>query len=302
MFNDSQISQNTSLERLRHELKECRNKLLDIMSEWDHINNEIQPRLVFEYNNLFGNIEDEIHFKNSVNTKLERKLELLSIKASRGEKITQKTIEIIERLVEKDTFENSSASRFRFKLSPSQDIMERLSAIDKLGQDTSSDLSFYYRAVVKKLHPDMEGQTDLFKQYWDSVVEAYKSKDLNKLKIFYKLICEDESIYLELDEDSQRKLQKEIFDLKMHIQVETRKIKRTIEDEPFCYADNLNDKSWIIKRRRHLKEKLMNIQVQISQNNRILTSFKKINYSEINPDESATQFQSSFYDNTYSRR
>jgi len=302
MFNDSQISQNTSLERLRLELKECRNKLLDIMSEWDHINNEIQPRLVFEYNNLFGNIEDEIHSKNSVNTKLERKLELLSIKASRGEKITQKTIEIIERLVDRDSIENSSSARCTFTLSPSQDIFERLSAIGKLGQDSTGDLSFYYRAVVKKLHPDMEGQTDLFKRYWDSVVEAYKSKDLNKLKIFYKLICEDESIYLELDEDSQRKLQKEIFDLKMHIQVETRKIKRTIEDEPFCYAENLNDKSWIIKRRMHLNEKLMNIQVQISQNKRIMTSFKNNNFAEINPDESATQFQSSFYDNTYSRR
>jgi hypothetical protein len=218
------------------------------MSEWDHINNEIQPRLVFEYNNLFGNIEDEIHFKNSVNTKLERKLELLSIKASRGEKITQKTIEIIERLVEKDTFENSSASRFRFKLSPSQDIMERLSAIDKLGQDTSSDLSFYYRAVVKKLHPDMEGQTDLFKQYWDSVVEAYKSKDLNKLKIFYKLICEDESIYLELDEDSQRKLQKEIFDLKMHIQVETRKTNHFATLTILMTSHGLSNEGGILKK------------------------------------------------------
>ena len=88
----------------------------------------------------------------------------------------------------------------------------------------------------------------------------------------------------------------------MHIQAETRKIKRTVEEEPFCYADHLNDQSWIIKRRRHLKEKLVNIQVQISQNKRIFTSFKNSNFSEANQDDNTTQFQSNFYDNTYSRR
>jgi hypothetical protein len=302
MFDDSQILKNTSLEKLRLELKECRKKLLDIMSEWDHINNELQPRLIFEYNNLFGNIEDEIYTKNSINSKLERKLELISVKASRGEKITQKTLEIIDRLVEKETSENSPPTNYRFMISPSQSIMDRLSGIGRLGQDSNSDLSYFYRAIVKKLHPDLEGQSDLFKRYWNSVIDAYKSKDLNKLKIFYKLICEDESIYFEIDEDSHRKLQKEIFDLRMHIQAETRKLERTNNEEPFCYADKLADKNWVIKRKRHLKEKLMNIQVQISQNNRTLTSFKNNKLSEFDVDESETQFQTSFYENTYSRR
>ena len=302
MFDDSHILKDTDLEKLRSELKDCKKQLLDLMDEWDKLNYDLQPRLLFTYNNLFGNIEDELNTKNSINSKLERKVELLTIKASRGEQITQTTLEFIDKLIEREYEKKEHSHRYRFTVKPSQEIMDRLTAIGRIQNDSNNNLSYLYRAIVKKLHPDMEGQSDLFRRYWNSVIDAYKSKDIGKLKIFHKLICEDESYYYEEEGDLRQKLQKEIFDLKIHIQAESRKLSRTQNDEPFSFADKLDDPRWINSRKKKLKEKLSSIQVQISENKKIITAFKNNDMSALDNKDSQSEFQSEFFDNTYAKR
>jgi len=78
------------------------NQLLDLLKTWYYYQTEVLQRINFSYENLFGVLETEIETKEKNARTLERKYHLLAIKINRGEKITRKSIEFIDGLLDRE--------------------------------------------------------------------------------------------------------------------------------------------------------------------------------------------------------
>lgn len=295
MDKDRSIEESLALNKLRAELEETREELLRLLNDRFILNNIVAPRLMFVYETIFGDLEIELINKNREASKLERRLELISIKLKRGEKLTKKTFEFIDEIVERESVRNGDTFKSR-KTRVSSGINNGISNGSNL---TRKDIPKLYRGLVKKLHPDAVGaETEHFQKYWDCVQDAYRSKNARRLKLFYQTLCGEnyEPVAAESD-DLQEKIKREIRELRINIAAEKRRIERLKRTEPFTIEEKINDKFWIARRKRILREKLFQADRQIRRHRRTLSSLANFNGYEFRGE--TRTFENSFYEASY---
>ncbi len=290
------ITKHPEINELKQRIKECKDDLLALLEDWHYLQTVVQPRIMFVYETYFGDLENEIESKSDSAARLDRRVELLSIKVRRGESLTEKTISFVDRIVkhefdkDKKTIPHSS-----FNGKPRYSYRYNSKAVDY--EMEARELSSLYRNLVKLLHPDVAGETDNFIRYWDNVLQAYKSNDLHRIKLFYKTLCVEEKEYLDTEQEKED-LSREIQDLKLSVEVEKRKIERIKTEEPFSIEDKLNDASWITSRKRKLREQLFQIDKQIHYNQKLLKALT-VNSVNVKDNLQRNEFQEEFASNTY---
>lgn len=250
---------------LREKIDQQKRILLEILEKWYHYRYVVQPILIFEYEKKFGDLEEEIEHKTEVAITLERKLELLMTKARRGMRLNRSTLDGIDRTVK---YEIKSRTHINPTLPETFNPSQRF-----LGDDdtNSNELNRMYRLLVKKLHPDVVGETELFKKYWISIQDAYKEKNYQLLRIFYKTIADGYSAKDCINSiDYLRQLEEELKELKLMIGIERRMLERMLSKEPFVFEDKFNDPKWIEEHRKDLKSRISNLEKQIDFNKRLL--------------------------------
>lgn len=264
---------------LKDKLKECRNELLSIMEDWYHMQYVLQPRLIFQYESLFGDLEVKIKHKNRSASELERRVELLSKKIKMGEQLTEHTLSFVEKVVENEfnMFEkanvnfgnNGTSNRPYFR---------------PAARNRKENLPHVYRSIVKIMHPDAAGsETEIFKKHWDNVQHSYRDKDLEHLMCFYKTLCVNPVENADNIRSEEKALKNEISELEYNIYKEKRKLERIKTEEPFVFEEKLQDKIWIARQKRKLRDQLFKIDLKISHNKRTLrqlTSGIRINGNE----------------------
>lgn len=120
-----------------------------------------------------------------------------------------------------------------------------------------------YRSIVKKIHPDLKGESDAFKKYWHNVQDAYRTKNSNRLKLFFLALCIDEEKFYSSLEEKEYDLRRMLIDFESRLSEEQNKLNSMKLSEPFVLLDKLKDRLWIAKRKRYLRDKLFQISNQI---------------------------------------
>jgi hypothetical protein len=264
------------INNLKNRLKLCRQRLLEILDQYFYFESSVAPRLIYIYQSIFGDLETEIDEKSTKAVKLERRVELLSMKLRQGEKLTIKTIELIDFIVDKEIerrekYKNHKGSQKNNQSTSASNMCEGTQFNDSPENDCT-ELPHLYRTLVKHMHPDVAGESEIFDKYWNHIQDAYKSKDVEHLKLFHKVICGwnyNDGAELQSEE---KLLMQEIEELENKIESEKTKLENLINREPFIWEDKLEDIFWVEKRKRKLREKIYQIDRQIQFNERIFVS------------------------------
>jgi hypothetical protein len=240
------------IDELRRKVKELRKAIRAIVDEWFLLQNEVRPRLLAEYDRHFREIEIEIQQKTLESSEIGRRVELLSLKKERGETLTSQIITLVNTLVDKEFAQFHKRIYEAYSLT--EDERRQRAAIENEA-NKDNELPKLYRAIVKKLHPDVSDSNDNFSKFWHSVQEAFENKNIQKMRSLYTLLCGDEdNIHTKNYPNSfseEMKLQAEIKELEIHLERENRKCNRLKNEEPFSIEHNLTNAEW---RRVHLQK------------------------------------------------
>jgi hypothetical protein len=262
------ISEHPVIVELRKRLDKCRGELLKLLSDWHYLQNVLQPQLIFTYENIFGDLEEEFQNKSRVASELDRRLELLSIKLRKGETLNRRTVEFVNRVV-KNEFKRMDSPKITERTNPNE--IQSKNYINSENQ-INNEIPVLYRKIVKKLHPDIAGESDLFKKYWDNVQDAYRNRNYHRLRLFHQILYSSVNEKYNDPRSEEMTLRSEIREFEVNISAEKRRIDSLMKQEPFIYVDKLDDKIWIARRKRKIMEKLFQIERQIRHHERVLSS------------------------------
>lgn len=251
---------------LQEEIEEGRKELLELIEKWYYLRYVVQPKLEFEYEKVFGELEDELEEKASLCNKMERKIELFFVKINRGVRVNRNLWNFIEKSV--DSVKQSSENNL--EVNPNNNNYQyNFKGEDNQQNSLNSELTRMYRFLVKQLHPDVSGETEFFKKFWVPIQDAYKERNFSKIRVFYKILNKDIGNF-DFEEDKVKKLEEELKELRLMIGIEKRVIERMLQQEPFIYEKNLKNPHWIEEHRKKLKEKISFLDKQIEFNKRLL--------------------------------
>ncbi len=261
------INNTKEINELKKRLFDLRDELLLILDKWFELINIVQPQIAFQYDSIFGDLESEIDNKLKLAHKLERKSQLILTKIKNGEKVTKNTIEFINKIVEREieivSRHNSDENKSNLFSNNHYQYQK-----DKNNSLKKECISTCYRMIVKKLHPDVSDSKELFEKYWDNIQTAYKLKDENKINLYYWSLCViDELVTKHNNAESIKttikKIENEVFKERNNLEI-------TSKQNPYNLEEKLNDASWIIRRKRLLRDKIFQIDRNIIQNKHLL--------------------------------
>ena len=248
-----------------------KNQLLELLKTWYYYQTEVLQKINFNYENLFGDIESEIESKEKNAKALERKYQMIATKLDRGEKITRKSLEFIDSLLAR---EKKRDTNYQHRSSHKSAFLNFRNSIHNGVLDTKYndqfDIAYLYRQIVKRLHPDIIGETTNFRIFWDNVQICYTKKDIERLKMFYFILCRDHQNNIDEIHSNENDLHDEIEELKNFIEKQRKDIDELKRQEPFCFEEKLADKNWVIERKNLLRNKLVQINKRIVHNNRLI--------------------------------
>jgi len=185
-----------------------------------------------------------------------------------NEPIKRQAVEFIDKLLfnENSTKSNKQKTYNKNYFMP-KDINRKLdtSANDNI------DIANLYRHIVKKLHPDIAQENNLFKLCWANVQFCYQNQDAERLKMFYLIFCANYEDNIKIET-----LTNEINQLKNYIEKQHKDNEDLKSQEPYCFKDNLSDICWIKERKNVLRNKLVQVNKRITHNNRLLRQIKII--------------------------
>ncbi len=239
------------------EFYSLRDELLSVLDDWYDLQFVKKKEIDFKYENIFGDIEDEIELKSKNAAELQRKVELLCSEMKSGERISKSTLEKINNIIDKEISYNHS-----YKNSFYQPIIHNRK--DNKFKE-KKDVNKIYRSIVKTLHPDIVGDDNKSK-YWNCVQAAYKERDCDKLYIYQKTLCKE---YLDECIESD-KIYVALAEMQTNIIAEKRKIEQMKMQEPFIFENKLEDRKWINQRKNLLFNKLDTLERNIHFNRKII--------------------------------
>ena len=259
------------IKELKNQIQQCRNELLEVMEEWYYMKYVVQPRLLYKYDNIFGKLEFEIKKRKRSANELERRIELISSRINRGQKLTETTLNFIDKVVKRefeiiDKKNPPGYSDVRISYNQPNMFFKTRAQIER-----EEKIPHMYRTIVKQLHPDLAGEeTESFKKHWNNVQHCYKDSDLEHMILFYRTLCPDDEEKTGYPDSEELALKKEIGELKYNINREKRRLEQIKKEEPFTFEEKLDDRFWVAKRKRNLMDNLFTIDSNIRDKKRTL--------------------------------
>ncbi|MBK7034448.1 MAG: hypothetical protein IPH49_14570 [Ignavibacteria bacterium] len=144
------------IEEIRSQYQTVRSDLRAAVEEWHRLSNEVRPRLNATYQHYFGELERELQFKALEGAELFRRVELLSIKIARGERLTPEIIDLVNQVVDKEYAKFNRRLREAFDM----DVQQReRAAQQRVDIHDDEELVMMYRTLVKNSTPMLLGPT-----------------------------------------------------------------------------------------------------------------------------------------------
>ncbi|MCL2039946.1 MAG: hypothetical protein FWG85_05910 [Bacteroidetes bacterium] len=255
-------------EDLLVQIDALKEQLLHLLTIWYKSQTELLQEILFLYENIFGNIETEIEQKEQNAKKLEQKFKILSTYLENNEPVKRQSIEFIDKLLFNN--DNTKFKKQNTYTNPKNYFIRR--DINKKLDTTANDkidIVSIYRHIVKKLHPDIIQESNIFKLCWANVQFCYQNQDAERLKMFYLILCGNYEGNIKIEA-----LINEINQLKDYIEKQHKDNEYLQTQEPYCFKDKLSNEHWIIERKNTLRNKLVQVNKRITHNNRLLRQIK----------------------------
>lgn len=294
-MNENQITTTHIVENLISEITCLRQELKDTLEQWYLYNNEIKPRLLALYDSFFREFEIEIQNQSLQLSDIQRRVELLTIKAKRGEKLTPEIISAVNILVDKE-FE-----RFYVRMNEFVDRNTSGNTQKSNAEFRDSEIPKIYRFLVKKLHPDYNDITDFTQKMWQRTQEAYTNKDSRTLHSLYEMLVGSEQHYKEniVHCDDVEQLLRVKKDLTKKVEYEKKKVEKLFQQEPFTLEKVLKDEIWINSHRLDLKKTIEKSKNEFNQAQLRYKELTGQNHSATDNKPKDNHFDDSFSENTY---
>ena len=291
------LLENTGIVRaLREKLVQKREELLDILSEKDKLDKTIKPKILYEYEMIFGALESELQEKNRIAQIYEEELLKLMTKTKRGEGISNSLLSETKNTIEDNIINKQSKAKSGINNEEGKFLLVNGS----INNDESKEMKLMFRKLVKYIHPDVNKGQNYFSKHWDSILDAYKMKDFGRIIAYYNLICveDDENQSNHINSVS---LEDGIMKIQRRIDFERRKLQRTLMSEPYSLKEKLSDENWKEERLQSLKLKIKECEKSLDVSMRLFDSFKQNAEASIRGNEDSV-FQEEFVENTYFKR
>jgi hypothetical protein len=229
---------------------DLRGDIARMLAEEYELKNTVAPNLRALYQVKFGDLEIALLRKQFEVAKLRRMLELAQSALNQGKAPNWK--EIREQIKLEEVLWQAKLME---ALKTFSEAAERLKAL--MSEADAEEFRKLYRALVKKLHPDLNpNPSERQKELWLSVQTAYQAGDLAALRL-YASIAEtlEELISLHAPNalDSLRAAQ---ADLLHKVNGLTTRLKRLKATEPFTLAAILENSSLVAAKRATLQAEI----------------------------------------------
>lgn len=206
------------------EYENLKNRLSELIFEYNELKLQICPNLENMYVKQFGLLEYNLYKKDVELSKLKRKLQLMQIKINNEEKIDMSQInrQVKEEFSEYEKNIDKQMEELDEKINSTQ---------EHLSEQDSKRLKSIYKKCIFALHPDLNDEMDENNlNLFTSINKAFKNGDLRTLELLSLLIPDGE---LETVSDFDK--------LKELIKFNENKIKEIKEDYPYNKKDLLSD-------------------------------------------------------------
>lgn len=287
---------------LRDRLRQLRLELRLAIDDWYRLSTEVRPRLHATYNALFGELEREMQQSVLAAAEMFRRVELLSIKHERGERLTREIVDLINQVVDKEY------ARFTMRITEAfqMDARQREEkARAQQGQASDHELVTMYRTLVKQLHPDVAtaGQgASSDASVWHQVQSAYASRNAGQLRSLLTVLGAEDVNSAESDMWDLDRWQREVLAVEQRLALEQRKLSRLRLEEPFTLEKDLSNEGWQI---RHREELLQAIAVKKKELRDSQRRYNELTEGLVPPGTNPTKskdertFEEEFMTNTY---
>lgn len=197
---------------------------IELIFRTEHID---QACVANDYSLLFGELESAIQTATHDTVILKRSVELLTIKAERGETITPEVLEAVNHM---------SRNEIGHRTMGHFDVEVRTTPV----RSHPGESDRLFRIIATKLHPDIVGDCPEYSLMWHYAHEARCHNNVNRLKALLGIITATHDISAIAIADLERTNE----ELRIRIRVEDRRLKRLLESEPMCFAEKIKDKTW----------------------------------------------------------
>lgn len=250
-------------QKLKDEVEKLRTELSMILLERDELQFVICKNIETEYMLKLGAMEYRVYEAECKALRLKRKLELIQAKKNRMEKIIisdiEKTLDI-------------EFSEYQEKLNAQIEKMNEAIKYRKgkfLSDDEIKECKKLYRAIVKKLHPDMNPEaSNTQRELFENAVTAYKNGDLETLRMINELLGSDAAVR---EENGMSFLRSEAERLRSMIKKVRENITKIKSKYPYNVKVIIDSPEQIAKR----KDELANVLEQYNESANIYA--RKIN-------------------------
>jgi len=279
------VKNHPAVSELKNELENCRKNLFKLIDTWDYYEQQILPVINFAYENVFGDLEEQIQSKTKIVAALDYKVEIFTNKVNRGETITPQTNAFVDAIIERKMQRHQDNSSFRKTTHRSTNNREKPlnKSFPLCDINSAYELQQIYRFLVKKMHPDVNSNSELFHRYWNSVQLAYKNNNLDRMRLFYMTFDDTSDSEMEDYKKEEQRLRFILEQYKKTCKEQEQKIAQAINSEPYCFEHKINDRKWVAGRRMLLRNKMIDLDKKINfykHKLRRLTSNISINQSE----------------------
>lgn len=286
------------IDRLRQRCADLRLRLRETVEEWHHLVVEERPRLTSKYDRIFGDLERERQRLALKGAELFRRVELLTIKAARGETITPEIVELINSVVDKEY------ARLRQRLREALDMdasQREQAARDQQNTVADNELTTMYRTLAKRLHPDTVGESEELLAAWHRVQQAYRDRDGGRLRTLLTVLGADDQPDRTTDGWDVDRWQREEHQLSARLRMEQRKLSVVKAEEPFSIAAELDNEPWQRRHRTDLEADIRSKQAEIDEHQRRYAELTggAIPPGAVTDPKRDADFDQEFMENTY---
>lgn len=258
-----------------------------------------QPRLTHRYDQVFGELERQRQRLALQCAELFRRVELLTIKATRGETITQEIIDLVNAVVDKEYAR--LRQRLREALEMDDAERERV-ARHRAGTVADDELTTMYRTLAKRLHPDKVGESEELLATWHRVQQAYQDRDGGRLRTLMTVLGADEHQMPVTDTWDLERWEREEQYLSARLRMEERKLNAMKAEEPFSIANDLENEDWLIRHRGDLERDISAKEAEMAEHRK---QYADLTGGSIPPGkivkdgDQEPDFEQEFMENTY---
>lgn len=249
---------NPKIAELKQAIAKIKNDLWDLLDEYYYYTNIVHSQIMFEYDSIFGEIEEQIQERDKLAKELEYKIKSLSTKPTR---------------------KNTSSYKSNTNNSNSYINGKSQYYVPNCKVNEEYEAQQLYRQIVKKLHPDVAGITPEFNRFWNNIQDSYKSTDVQRLRIFYQTIVNNPENTHTDNNREEVALKTEIQDLQYNLNKMRNRLKQIQNQEPYVFKEKLKDRIWIATRKQKLMLKLFQIDNEILNRKKVLRNLAANNIS-----------------------